>query len=195
MFWCWGPVQHFFSKHFPRSSSFRLGSFHIFNILKLRPGPLCLRLATPLKYMAIFSNLPEAVMCAHYLSINDCVSCVIKFRSMCYMGFSGWSALLLNCHYSDVIMGVMASQITDVTIVYSTICPGADKKHQSSASLTFARGIHRWPVNSPHKGPVTRKMLPFDDVIMMHILPFFHLSVATVNLNRITNTAACSVQQ
>ena len=28
------------------------------------------------------------------------------------------------------------------------------------------RGIHRWPVNSPHKGPVTRKMFPFDDVIM-----------------------------
>ena len=40
------------------------------------------------------------------------------------------------------------------------------KKNQSSASLAFVRGIHRWPVNSPHKGPVTRKMFPFDDVIM-----------------------------
>ena len=40
------------------------------------------------------------------------------------------------------------------------------RKHQSSASLAFVRGIHRWPVNSPHKGPVTRKMFPFDDVIM-----------------------------
>ena len=39
-------------------------------------------------------------------------------------------------------------------------------KHRSSASLAFVRGIHRWPVNSPHKGPVTRKMFPFDDVIM-----------------------------
>ena len=39
------------------------------------------------------------------------------------------------------------------------------KKRQSSASLAFVRGIHRWPVNSPHKGPVTRKMFPFDDVI------------------------------
>ena len=27
------------------------------------------------------------------------------------------------------------------------------------------QGFHRWPVNSPHKGPVTRKMFPFDDVI------------------------------
>ena len=40
------------------------------------------------------------------------------------------------------------------------------KKHQSSASLTFVRGIHRGPLNSPHKWPVTRKMFPFDDVIM-----------------------------
>ena len=47
---------------------------------------------------------------------------------------------------------------------------GADqRKHQSSMSLAFVRGIHRWPVNSPHKGPVTRKMFPFDDIIMIII--------------------------
>ena len=70
-------------------------------------------------------------------------------------------------HYSDVIMGAMASQIISVSIVYSTVCSGADqRKHQSSASLAFVRGIHRWPVNSPQKGPVTRKMFPLDDVIM-----------------------------
>ena len=52
--------------------------------------------------------------------------------------------------------------------VYSTVCPGADRrKHQSSEPLAFVRGIHRWPVNSPHKRPVTRKMFPFDDVIMI----------------------------
>ena len=50
---------------------------------------------------------------------------------------------------------------------YSTVYSGADqRKHQSSASLAFVWGIDRWPVNSPHKGPVTRKMFPFDDVIM-----------------------------
>ena len=71
-------------------------------------------------------------------------------------------------NYNDVIMRAMASQITSLTIVYSTIYSGADqRKHQSSASLAFVRGIHRWPVNSPHKGPVTLKMFPFDDVIMM----------------------------
>ena len=71
-------------------------------------------------------------------------------------------------HYSDVIMGAMASQITGLTIVYSTVYSGADQgKHESSASLAFGRGIHRWPVNSPHKWPVMRKMFPFDDVIML----------------------------
>ena len=70
-------------------------------------------------------------------------------------------------HYSDVIMGTMASQITSLTIVDSTVYSGADqRKHQSSASLAFVRGIHRGPVNSLHKWPVTRKLFPFDDVIM-----------------------------
>ena len=64
-------------------------------------------------------------------------------------------------------MGTMASQITSLTIVYSTVYSGGyQRKHQSSASLAFVRGIHRSPVNSPHKGPVTRKMFPFNDVIM-----------------------------
>ena len=70
-------------------------------------------------------------------------------------------------HYDDVIMGTIASQITSLTIVYSTVYSGADQsKHQSSASLAFVWGIHRGPVNSPRKWPVTRKMFPFDDVIM-----------------------------
>ena len=70
-------------------------------------------------------------------------------------------------HYSDVIMGTIASQITSLTIVYSTVYSDADqRKHQSFASLAFVWGIHRGPVNSPHKWPVTRKMFPFDDVIM-----------------------------
>ena len=69
-------------------------------------------------------------------------------------------------------MSAMASQITSLTIVYSTAGSGADqRKHQITASLAFVRGIHRLPVNSPHKSPVTRKLFPFDDVIMItHIL-------------------------
>ena len=56
-------------------------------------------------------------------------------------------------HYSDVII--------------STVYSGADqRRYQSSASLAFVRGIHRWTVNSPPKGPVTRKMFPFADHVM-----------------------------
>ena len=70
-------------------------------------------------------------------------------------------------HYTDVIMGEAVFQITSLTIVYSIVYSGADqRKHQSSASLALVRGIHRRPVNFPHKWPETRKMFPFNDVIM-----------------------------
>ena len=72
-------------------------------------------------------------------------------------------------HYDDVTMGTIASQITSLASVYSIVYSSADqRKHQSSVSLAFVWGIHRGPVNSPHKWPVTRKMFPFDDVIMVH---------------------------
>ena len=76
--------------------------------------------------------------------------------------FTDWyHAHSLCYHYNNVILSGMASQVTSLTVVYSTVYPGAVlRKHQSSASLVFVRGIHRSPVNSPHKGPVTRKMFP-----------------------------------
>ena len=87
--------------------------------------------------------------------------------------FIQWYAIpcspLQWCHYCDAIMGTVASQITSLTIVYAAVYSYADQsKHQSSASLAFVWGIHRRPMNSPHKWPVTRKMVPFDDVIMSH---------------------------
>ena len=70
-------------------------------------------------------------------------------------------------------MGAIASQITSLTIVYSIGYSDTDhRKHQSSASLAFVRGIHRGPVNSPHKWPVTRKIFPFDDVIMVDVITY-----------------------
>ena len=79
---------------------------------------------------------------------------------------------LFYIHYSDVIMVTMGSQITSLTVVYSTVYSGADQiKYQSSASLYFVRGIHRWPL----KWPVTPKIFPFDDVIMS--LLFLHSAV------------------
>ena len=88
-------------------------------------------------------------------------------------------------HYCDVIMNTIASQITSLTIVYLTVNSGTDqRKHQSSTSLAFVRGIHRRPVNSPHKGPVMRKMFPFDDVIMdlVVILKVFCVNTSDITL-------------
>ena len=77
-------------------------------------------------------------------------------------------------HYSDVIMGATVSQITGVTSVYSNVCSGAvQRKHQSSPSLATVRGLHRRPVNYPHKGQVTRKIFPFNDVIMFFLIVCF----------------------
>ena len=70
-------------------------------------------------------------------------------------------------------MGVTASQITSLTIVYSTVySDAAQRKHQSSTSLAFVRGTHQGPMKSPHKWPVARKMFPLDDVIVIYALPY-----------------------
>ena len=75
---------------------------------------------------------------------------------------------ILMYHYADVIMTILASLITSLTVVYAIVYSDVNqRKHQSSASLAFVREIHRGPVNFPHKWPVTRKMFPFDDVIMI----------------------------
>ena len=91
-------------------------------------------------------------------------------------------------------MSTMAAQITGVSLVYSAICSVADQwKYQSSTSLAFMRGIHRSPVDSPHKGPVTRKMFPFDDIIM---IPSWNLCAYSVYSRlhfqiRVTNYFLC----
>ena len=84
----------------------------------------------------------------------------------CFIDYGITTSYAVQKHYNDVIMGAMASQIT--SLAYSIVCIGGDqRKHQSSASLAFVRGIHRWPVNSPRKWPVTRKIFPFDDGIII----------------------------
>ena len=96
--------------------------------------------------------------------------------------------MLVTQHYSDVTIGTMASQITSLAIVCSTVYSSADqRKYQSSASMAFVRGIHRWPVNSPHKWPVTRKMFPFDDVIMNEVAHVIHMEL------RESTTCACYI--
>ena len=74
----------------------------------------------------------------------------------------------------------MASQITGVMGVYSTV---DERKHQSTASLAYVRGIHRLPVNSLDKGPVMQKIFPFDDVIMKSYMTLTHQSISPAKLH------------
>ena len=108
--------------------------------------------------------------CPQFIHIlHVCVTGIIQPHDYLCASEVIWNDMvnIKQTHCSDVIMGALASQITSLTIVYSIVYSDADQtKHQSSASLAFVRGIHRGPVNSPHKWPVTRNMFPFDDVIM-----------------------------
>ena len=128
-------------------------------------------------YLSIVPTLPRVA----WLILGQC--CIYdEHRSLhtkCRGNFRGYRRPLratLSCkirwreikynHDNDVTMGAIASLITSLTIVYSTVYSDTDqRKHQSSASLAFVRGSHRGPVNSPHKLPVTQKMFPFGDVI------------------------------
>ena len=70
-------------------------------------------------------------------------------------------------HYNIIIMSAMASHITRLTIIYSAFYSGEDQRKKSELRVTgLCAEKSPWPVNSPHKGPVTREMFPFDDVIM-----------------------------
>ena len=89
-------------------------------------------------------------------------------------------------YHSNVIMSAMTSQITSASIVYSPVCSGADqRKHKSSASHAFLRGIQRWQVDSLHKGPATRKMSSFNDVIIVFLRG--RVSTKLAFLNRINS--------
>ena len=93
-------------------------------------------------------------------------------------------------NYGDVIMSAMASQITSLLIVYSTVYSSADqRKDQSSASLAFVLRIHQWPVNSRHKGPVTRKQFLFDYIIMRILHGHTDIIPTTMNIKSITRNS------
>ena len=137
------------------------------------------------KYLLVHSKLPgvwvtksisSVPLFCGFLSIIETYECVSTNLGVTFTR----STILLTekltnvaLHYNDVIMGTIASQIISLTIVYSTVYSDADeRKHQSSASLAFVRGIHLGPGTSPHKWPVTRKISPFHDVIMSNLHPW-----------------------
>ena len=162
---CLRPMGHYLGKghHNRRHISY-------YNTIN-RPCPSVKRVSTSInrRTMSNGSNKLNTLGYAQYLLWYLQADCYTLF---CY-GFIITSScvdmiiLPLFSHYSDVIKDVMVSQVTNLTIEYPTVYIGTDqRKYQSSASLAFVSEIHWWPVNSPQKWPVTRKMFPFDDVIM-----------------------------
>ena len=107
----------------------------------------------------------------HYRGIAWALCCKAPTTWLCSIDCSEYNEIShqsSESHYDDVIMTMLASQITSLPVVCSIVYSDVNqRKHQSSASLAFVREIHRGPVNFPHKWPVTRKMFPFDDVIMI----------------------------
>ena len=149
----------------------------------------------------ISNFVPLFMMDVNYLSMLGLkVNHVIKIYiyNSAFLQYTPWNMPTVLCihlcihHYDDVMMDMMASQITSLTIVYSTVYSDAgQRKHESSASLAFVRGIHWGPVNSPHKWPVTRKMFPFDDVIMIwSTYPYSSVSLHWIWGDRMTAPAS-----
>ena len=135
------------------------------------------------KHQTNLTDLSLHVLCHHCDIVKLWRAYTSPLWKKCIYNFNReynvYRGLAFHIHCSDVIIATMASQITSFIIVYWTVYSGTDqRKHQNSASLAFVWGIHQWPMNSPHKWPVTRKIFPFDDVIMFHsvwdLFPFTH---------------------
>ena len=121
-------------------------------------------------YPAVWDKIHSQTSTWMWFLIHAGIKVIPCWQNEPNWGLNMLTLLWLQIHYSVVIMSTMAYQVTGVPIVCSTVCSGADqRKHQSTVWLAFVRGIHRSPVNFPHKGPVTPKMFSFDNVIMSNL--------------------------
>ena len=78
-----------------------------------------------------------------------------NWKWKCTQNYDNGQWIHMKAHISDVIMGAMASTSRLFT---QPFIEGADQNYiKAPRYWPFLRGIHWWPVNSPHKGPVTRK--------------------------------------
>ena len=122
------------------------------------------------------SHIPHAAFCKR--NVYMCANVWYKMVHpgifvWCIVGFVKWVNIGMFSHtehYNGAIVGEMASQIANFTIVCSTVYSDADERKYQTRRHWLLRAIHRWPVNSPHKGQVTRKLFPFDDVIMICLI-------------------------
>ena len=114
-------------------------------------------------FICIQENGFENIVC-ELAAIWSRPQCVKNVSTMIYDGLAPHGIIMqIGHHY----VTISSTPDTSVSTVCSTVCSSVDQwKYQNSASLDFVRGIHRSPVDSSHKGLVTRKMFTCDDVIM-----------------------------
>ena len=121
--------------------------------------PLCKSMAVKYSVIITFSGTLDFIYNRYGTVVNHVSA--LHVPMVCVLSLYLWQ------HCNEVLMSAMVSPITGASIVCSTVCSGADqRKCQNSASLAFVRGIHQWPVDSPHKEPVTRKIFQCDDAII-----------------------------
>ena len=126
----------------------------------------------------------RSVAASHFIVAKASAFPIYRINGVCLsrgmfvpVQFHGWEMLDITARHNDR----EASQINGLAFICSNVCLGGDqRKRQSSASLAFVR-IHRWPVNSQHKEPVTRKKFPFHDVIMKHKYDMFYKKMQHYN--------------
>ena len=117
----------------------------------IHQGIVYIRIIFRATHIIYLANMRSSMILTHMSLITPDYICIYNRSSNTITMTSYWTRWCLKSQASRLFTHSGADQ----------------RKHQSSASLAFVRGIHRWPVNSPHKGPVTRKMFPFDDIIMV----------------------------
>ena len=121
-------------------------------------------------YVTLFRSFLSIPPCNHDRDIFVCTNVPYSLNKYSLLMWGQRQFPLKHTTKKQVLKAThkegVKSQITGVSTVYSIVCSGADQRlHQSSASLAFVRGIHRWPANSYRIGSVTAKMFPIDDVI------------------------------
>ena len=102
------------------------------------------------------------LICQHWIRIGTILVASSESGPALWRHGAGTRQIIPNEHYSDVIINAMVSQILTVC---PTVCSGS-KKTPNIRVTCLCEGIHRWLVDSLHKGSVMRKMIPFDVVIM-----------------------------
>ena len=96
-----------------------------------------------------------------------------------------WWLYVMKWHYLYLTVTSLWAQwrlqspASRLVTLFFTLFRRRSNKHQSSASLAFVEGTHRWLVNFPRKWPVTRKIFPFDDVSLSYNSVYWNTEVKT----------------